>query len=130
MSFPIFSGGRNIAALKQARAAERAAAQQYSAAQLNAVSAVEAALASDREQRMRLDAVREQATAADHAFTAARDRYADGIGDYLTVLTTMVTKQNAEIAALQAHRDALGARIQLHEALGGPWAQTLDGGSR
>lgn len=130
VSFPIFQGGRNIAALKQARAAERAAANQFSAAQLNALTAVEAALSTDREQRLRLDAVRDQAVAADSAFRAASARYADGIGDYLTVLTTLVTKQTADIQALQAHRDALGARIQLHEALGGPWTRTLDGGSR
>lgn len=130
LTIPIFNGGRNVANLRAARAAERLAAHAATKARLDALARTESALTQDTEQVRRLDAVREQAQAASDAFDAARERYASGIGDYLTVLSTLVTSQNADLAALQAQRDALAARIQLHEALGGSWAHDLVGGSR
>lgn len=129
VSVPIFNL-RAIAAARQARAAERVAASQLGQAELAAMSQVEASLAQDREQGVRLDAVRGQVRAAREAFETARARYAEGIGDFLSLLTSQVTWQNAEVAELQAHRDALGARIQLHEALGGAWTRNLAGDDR
>lgn len=129
MSFPIFNAGRNVASLQQARAAERAAAHSLGQAQRRAVAAVESAVVADRAQRDRLTAVGGQLEAADTAFEAARARYVDGVGDYLTVLSTLVARQNAEFQALQARRDVLSARINLHEALGGSWTRDLAGGA-
>lgn len=124
-SVPIFNGGRAIASLKSARASERIAAEQLASSRIAAWSQVEAARATDTQQQLRLDAVRAQRDAARAAYDAARSRYAEGIGDYLTVLTTLVSLQNAELSALQAHRDALAARISLHDALGGAWTERL-----
>ncbi len=129
VSVPLFNL-RTIGQVKQARAGERTVAQQLGQAELNALAQVESALAQDGEQALRLAAVREQAAAANQVFEVARARYVEGIGDYLTLLTALVTWQNAEISALQAHRDALSARVALHEALGGPWTETLSRGSR
>ncbi|MCB9666245.1 MAG: TolC family protein [Alphaproteobacteria bacterium] len=126
LQIPLFVGGR-IGGLKQARAAERIAAHQAAQARLAAVQQVESSWTLDREQAARLDAVRTQATAADGAYEAAAARYADGVGDYLQVLTTLVTRQAVALSALQAHRDALATRIQLHEATGGPWTRSLGG---
>lgn len=129
VSVPLFNL-RTIATIKQVRATERLAASQLGQAELTALSQVEGALTQDGQQAIRLRAVRDQVEAARAAYEAARSRYAEGIGDYLSLLTTLVTWQNAELTALQAHRDALAARVQLHEALGGPWTDALSGGSR
>jgi outer membrane protein TolC len=130
ITIPIFNGGRNIASLKQARATERAATHALGQARLEALAQVETALVSEREQRTRLDLTRDRASDARLAFRAARDRYAEGVGDFLQLLTALVTAQVADLQAVQAHRDAITARIQLHEALGGTWTEDLPGGSR
>lgn len=130
LSIPIFNAGRNIATLKQNRAAERAAAHALGSAQLQAWAEVEGAWGNDDEQQRRLEAVRVQLDAAESAFEAAVNRYVDGVGDYLSVLTTLVAMQAADFGELQAHRDALNARIQLHDAIGGAWTSNLQGGSQ
>lgn len=124
-SVPLFNGGRSIAALRSAQVAYRQATDTWQQSDATARAQVEVALANDTAQRLRLDAVREQAAAAEAAFLAARSRYVDGVGDYLTLYTNQSTLQNARLAALQAHRDAVAARIALHEALGGAWTRDL-----
>ncbi len=128
LSIPIFNGGRSVAQLRQARAAESTAAHTLTGARLAAWAAVETASANDQQQQLRQAAIADQVAAAQQTWELARQRYGEGIGDYLSVLTSLSTWQNAEITALQAHRDALAARIQLHDALGGTWNQDLHRG--
>jgi outer membrane protein TolC len=129
ISVPIFDGGLTIGRLRQARAAEAAAAHTLEQTKLNAMQEVETARASTIGQRDRMTAVQSQADSARKAFETARDRYADGIGDYLTLLSTLLSSQSADLTVLQSWRDTLGADIQLRDALGGSWTKTL-GGSR
>ena len=124
-SVPLFNGGRSIAALRTARVTERQAADSVGQSWLTAWAQVETALANDQAQGLRLAAVRDQAAAAEAAFSAARSRYVEGVGDYLTLYTNQSAMQNARLTALQAHRDAIAARIALHEALGGAWTREL-----
>jgi len=42
------------------------------------------------------------------------------------VLTSLASWQAASLNHLQAQRDLLGARVDLHTALGAPWAARLD----
>lgn len=126
ISWPLFDGGLSIGQLRAARAAERQAAHALDAAALTASAEVEGAIAQDDEQAARLDAVRTQATAARQAWQFAQERYATGIGDYVTVLNTFSSLRVAELGLLQARRDALGARVALHTAVGGAWARDLD----
>lgn len=128
LSVPIFNGGRSLAQLRQARAAESTAAHSLTSAHLAAWAAVESAAATDQQQQIRQGALAEQVAAAKQTWELARQRYGEGVGDYLSVLTSLSTWQNAEITALQAHRDALAARIQLLDALGGTWNQDLHRG--
>jgi NodT family efflux transporter outer membrane factor (OMF) lipoprotein len=126
LSWPIFDGGLSIAQLQGARAQERAAAHALGAAMLNATAQVEGSIAQDEEQTERLAAVRRQAEAARQAFAVARERYGVGVGDYLTVLSTLNAWQTSELSLLQARRDALAARVSLHDAVGGAWTRTLE----
>lgn len=122
---PIFDGGLTIANLRSARANEAAAAHTFGATSLLALAEVQSAIDQEAGQQARLQAVQRQAEAAKAAFAASLDRYREGAGDYLTVLSTLIAHQNADLAALQAHRDVLSARITLHDALGGAWTRDL-----
>lgn len=127
-SFPIFDAGLTIAGLRQARANEAIAQHQLSGAVLAATQQVEAALAQERAQRLRLEATQTRAAAAELAWQESSRRYEAGLVDFLTVLTTLTARDDAQLGALQAHRDALNARVQLHTALGGAWTKALASG--
>jgi len=130
ISIPIVLGGRNIAGLRAARANERIAMQSLQSRRLAAWGEVETALETDQQRRTYVEAIDEQAVAARDALEAAKARYAEGVGDYLSLLSTLVASQNADLSLVQARRDALGARIALHDALGGAWTRELAGGAR
>lgn len=125
LSIPLFSGGGDTAAVNQAAAAERAAAEDMSKAVLQAVADVEGALVHDRESREELLAYERQVTAARAAFDKSKERYTSGVETYVTVLTALNALQQAELAWLQAQLGTLSARIGLYNALGGPWTQQL-----
>lgn len=129
ISIPLVLGGRNIATLRAARANERIAARTLESRRLTAWSEVEAALTTDQARRTYVEAIDTQTQTAAAALAAARDRYAEGVGDYLTLLSALVAKQNADLALVAARRDALTARISLHDALGGAWTRELPGGA-
>lgn len=125
LTVPLFNGGRSIAQIQSARASERLAAHALSGAKLSAWTALDNARVADTEQAQRLDLLRAQVDAARTAFELARERYSRGIGDFLSLLTTQSAWQNAELGLLAARRDAIAARIQLHDAIGGAWTRHL-----
>jgi outer membrane protein TolC len=125
VSLPIFDGGVTIGRLRQARATESAAAHQLGGATLLAMAEVEGAATQEAEQTARYEAVLSQASAAKAAMDAALSRYKDGVLDYLTLLSTLRAQQEAELAAVQAQRDLLSARMSLYDALGGAWTESF-----
>jgi NodT family efflux transporter outer membrane factor (OMF) lipoprotein len=120
-SVPLVAGGARHGAVRFARAGQDIATHQYNQAVLDALADVENRLVTDIEKRARLDAVTNQERAARDAYAESRHRYLEGLDPYVVVLTSQNAQQAAELSRLQAHRDAIGARIQLHGALGGPW---------
>ncbi len=125
LSVPIFQGGATMAAIEQARGAEHGAVASWNLAWLTAVREVEEALSTDVERRAAHDAAIRQEDAARLSFGESKDRYLAGLDTYLVVLTSQTALQSAELNRLQAHRDLVSARVQLHDALGGPWASNL-----
>ena len=73
-----------------------------------------------------LEILAAQVDVAGETLTAAQERYRSGLSDFLPVLTAIQAKQAAELQVLQARRDLLSARIQLHRALGGTWPEDID----
>ncbi len=130
VSVPLFTGGAQVAAIREARAAERTAYHALYQAFLRAVQEVETALAQESELRAQLEAFRTQVEAATLALDESRSRYIAGVASYQSVLTATNALQQAELNALQTHRQLLGARIQLHTALGGPWVTALSANDR
>jgi len=123
VSVPLFAGGARHGAVRQARAARDMATHQYNQTVRDAVADVEGRIAADVERRARLEAVTRQQVAARDAYVESRGRYLEGLDPYVVVLTAQNAHQTAELTRLQAHRDAIGARIQLQGALGGPWTR-------
>lgn len=132
VSIPIFDGLQRIGLLKQAIASRDAAARSLSAAAVRARAEVESALIREDTDADRLAALTDQLHAARIAYEESSRQYASGLTNYLTLLTSLASWQAAEFNQLQAHRDVLGARVDLHTALGAPWAARLNsaGGAR
>jgi outer membrane protein TolC len=117
--------------VRQARGAEHIAVATWNQGWLTALQDVEAAVVTDVERRAAHDAALNQEAAARATFDESKNRYLAGLDTYLIVLQSQAALQNAELICLQAHRDVLSARIQLHDALGGQWTADLAlGGSR
>ncbi len=126
-SIPLFNGGRVANGTRAAQAGERAAQESARRVVLLAIQEVEDAILLEQQVSAELVAAEARRVAAQQAYTDANDRYIRGIIDLTTVLNTLTAWQNAELSYLQTQRTVLGARIQLHDALGGPWAHTLFG---
>jgi len=118
-SVPLFNGGQTHAGIRSAKAQRDQAIHAWNQAVLTAVSDVRTAALRDRENRLRREAVEAQLEASRQAYDESRERYLAGLDTFVTVLTAWNSLQQAEIGALQAHRDVLSARIALFTALGG-----------
>lgn len=131
-SVPLFNGGRVYGQGRAAEAAERATVESARRVVLTAVQEVEDALLFEDQAEAELAAAAARVEAARLAYEDGRDRYVHGLSDLTTVLTTLTAWQSAELSLLQSQRTRIGARIQLHDALGGPWTRTLalSGGPR
>ncbi|PWN57693.1 efflux transporter outer membrane subunit [Abyssibacter profundi] len=119
---PVFDAGRRAAAVRRADAVLREALAQFEQSLLDAMVEVENALLQEQEQRRHVDALSQRLVASQSLLDATRERYANGLSDYLPVLTALTTLQADEQSFLTAKRQLLSFRVQLHRALGGDWS--------
>jgi NodT family efflux transporter outer membrane factor (OMF) lipoprotein len=125
MSLPLFQGGRTLGAVRQSKSERDIAWYSFNSTLLTAMMEVEGSVVAVREQTEQLEAARRQEEAARLASDESLLRYRDGIGDYLSVLTSMTSWQRSQLNTLQVHRTALSAHVQLHDALGGIWMDSV-----
>jgi len=64
--------------------------------------------------------VEKQLVTAQRLLTEARNRFSQGLTDYLPVFTSLSIVQNLERDVVSSRRSVLSARVGLHRALGGP----------
>ncbi len=125
LSIPIFEGGRLHRTLELRQAQQQEAAISYQRAVLNALHEIDNALtAYQAEQRRRV--ALEQAVAQNRrALSLARDRYTDGVADFLTVLDA----ERSLLAAEQQFTDSTTTvstnLVQIYKSLGGGWESEL-----
>lgn len=116
---PLFQGGRLRAGVDRAAAGTDEALAAYAGTALRAYAEVETALAAESllagREAKQADVV-EQLVAAERL---AEDRYARGVGDYLTVLEAQTRSFTARSTLLALRRQRLDNRVDLHLALGG-----------
>jgi NodT family efflux transporter outer membrane factor (OMF) lipoprotein len=126
VSVPLFDGFRRRAETDVRRARVEEAVEAYGQAVLTAIVEVETALVQERNERARLTELGAQLEAARATLVAARDRYRQGLTDFLPVLNALQSLHQTELAHLEARRNVLSHRIQLHRALGGSWPAELE----
>jgi outer membrane protein TolC len=118
----IFDGGR----LRQQVEAQTAIAEEallaYEAAILTALEEVENALAGLANSVQRAKTLRAAAEAARNAALLARQRYASGLIDFLTVLDTQRTLLAIEDNLASTEAESASGLVRLYKALGGGWS--------
>ena len=117
---PLFDAGgrRSEVAFRRARLEE--ALVGYAARYLSALLEVETALLQERKSAEQLVLVEQQLVTAQRLLTEARNRFSQGLTDYLPVFTSLTIVQNLERDVVSARKQVLSARVALHRALGGP----------
>ena len=126
LSVPLFGGLGVWNGFEEARATEYGAQLAFQSLLLTAEQEVAQARVIETERAATLEAVQARIEAAELLYTESRSRYVQGLSDYLTVLVALDSRQQAVLDLLQAERDLLSARIQLHDALGGHWTSELN----
>ena len=122
---PIFDGGYRRAEVDKARATadERLAA--YKETVYTAFKEVEDALAEEKWQKEYLTALSAQLEASRVSLREAVSRYAQGLDDYLPVLSALMSVQDLEVTMATERTDLMLYRVALYRALGGTWTDTL-----
>lgn len=120
---PLIDGGRRRAAVDAARAREAQLVFAYGQALLDAFREVEDALARETAQRERIHALEEQVDLAERAYRQLGIEYANGVSNFIDVLTALTEAQELRRDLLQARREALEIRIGLYRALAGGLAE-------
>ncbi len=125
ISLPIFEGGRLTRTLELRKAQQQEAAITYQRTVLNALHEVDNALtAYDSEQRRR--AQLEQAVAQGRrALSLARDRYTQGIADFLSVLDAQRNLLSTEQQLTDSTTTISTNLVQIYKVLGGGWEDTF-----
>ena len=123
LTLPIFQGGRLVRTLELRREQEQEAAINYQRTVLQALHDVDNALtAYEGEQRRNARLV--QAVAQNRrAVALARQRYTDGLADFLSVLdaerSQLATEQQLADSTTSISTDL----VQIYKSLGGGWEQ-------
>ncbi|MBV1691338.1 efflux transporter outer membrane subunit [Novosphingobium sp. G106] len=118
---PLFEGGRLTAQAEVAGAQRDQAAFAYRRTALTAFREVEDALAAVRLTDMQVASAQSQRDALAEGLRLATNRYREGYSPYLEQLDAQRGLLGAELSLIQLRADALSARIQLFQALGGGW---------
>ncbi len=130
ISWPIFGGLGAWNSYQESRAQELGADLAWQRLLLTAEQEVLSARTIEGERLATLAAIQRRVQAAELLYTESRSRYVQGLSDYLTVLSALDARQQAQLDELQAQRDLLSARIQLHDAMGGTWTADLTSSTR
>ncbi len=123
LTLPIFEGGQLRGTLELRKAAQRAAAISYASAVLTAFHQVDNALTAYDEEQHTLAALRIDVRESRIALNLSEQRYRQGLGDYLQVLTAEQSLLAAQQSAAQALEAVSTDLVTLYQALGGGWEQ-------
>jgi outer membrane protein TolC len=116
---PVLDWERASSEVEKQMAIFREELARYSHAYLTAIEEVENALWQEHHQGELLKALEEQINIARSNLTETRNRYRQGLTDYLPVLTALQSLQKLERDILSTQRQLISTRILLYRALGG-----------
>jgi outer membrane protein TolC len=121
VTLPIFQGGELTRTLQLRKFQQQEAAITYQRTVLSALHEVDNAMTAYGAEQRRRDALQQAVVQNRRALGLARDRYTQGVADFLQVLT-------AERSLLAAQQDLADSTtnvstdlVQLYKTLGGGW---------
>jgi multidrug efflux system outer membrane protein len=118
---PIFDGGANRANLDAATVQRDIGVAQYQKAIQTAFREVADGLAARGTYAGQLAALQGDVADQQRRLDLAQKRYADGIDDYLSVLSAQTDLYNARSTLVAAQLGQLTSLVDLYRALGGGW---------
>jgi NodT family efflux transporter outer membrane factor (OMF) lipoprotein len=125
VKIPIFAGGRLKNTLELRKSQQQEAAIEYQKTVMRAWHEVVNALVAYRLEQQRRARLRLQIEHSRQALAFARERYSNGVGDFLTVLDAERTLLYAEQQYAASTTNVSLNLVQLFKALGGGWEPTF-----
>jgi NodT family efflux transporter outer membrane factor (OMF) lipoprotein len=122
---PIVDGGERRREVERREAILRQRIAEYGDVVLLAFQDVEDALTLERRQEQLIQSLERQLGLANTTYTELRNQYLNGAADFLEVLTALRAKQGLERSILEARLLHVEARIALHRAIAGGFAQEM-----
>lgn len=119
---PLFEGGRLRAQAEAAASQRDQAASLYQRTVLTSFREVEDALASVKQVDTQLELAKHQVDTLTEALKLATNRYREGYSSYLEQLDVQRGLLASQLAATSLQADALTARVQLYQTMGGGWS--------
>ncbi|MEP2988284.1 MAG: TolC family protein [Parasphingorhabdus sp.] len=123
LTAPLFQGGRIRANIALANAQYAQASAAYARTVITAFQEVRTAIAQYEEQRQRYRFLFLQGQEAQSTAGLQSKRFASGVGQYSDYLDALRQEYQIESALSSAGRDVALARLAVHRALGGDWAE-------
>ncbi|MEM9017228.1 MAG: TolC family protein [Verrucomicrobiota bacterium] len=117
---PLIDWGERKAEVGRRRAIFDEQLGRFSEAYLIAIEEVENLLFVGRREEERISSLKQQRYLSAQTLEEARNRYSNGLTDYLPVLDAVQTLQRTERELISQQRALVENRISLHLALGGP----------
>lgn len=127
ITLPIFQGGRLRATLELRKVEQQEAAISYQQTVLQAWHDVDNALTAYAQEQRRRDALARAVAENRRALNLARQRYTQGVSDFLNVLDAERALLAAELQLAQSTTNVSGNFVQLYKALGGGWETAMPG---
>lgn len=124
-----FDLGRVRADIDAADAVSQAALANYEQTVLLALEETQTALSDFKREEARREILQRATRSAKKAATIARQRYNQGVDDFLDVLDAEATLLQAEDALAQSETNAALDLISIYKALGGGWQVVRQGHS-
>jgi NodT family efflux transporter outer membrane factor (OMF) lipoprotein len=121
ITLPIFQGGRLRATLELRKAQQQEAALNYQQTVLQAWHDVDNALTAYAAEQRRHDALAESVAQNRRALDLSKQRYQQGVADFLNVLDAERAMLSAELQLAESTTNESGNLVQLYKALGGGW---------
>ena len=130
VTVPIFEGGRLKATLHLTEAQQKEAVLTYQQTVLTALHEVDNALIAYRSEQGRREQLIEAVAESQRALDLARQRYAQGVSDFLTVLVAEQTLLTNQLSLSDSTTTVSANLVALYKALGGGWETDLPEGTK
>jgi len=124
INLPIFQGGRLRGTLELRKVEQQEAAINYQQTVLQAWHDVDNALTAYAAEQRRHDALEAAVAQDQRAVNLSRQRYTQGVADFLNVLDAERSLLSAQLSLADSSTTVSSNLVQLYKALGGGWEQT------